>query len=208
MRNSMLVAYMPTASTSYIMGCSPCFEPPTGLTLVRKTLAGNFTLVNKYAVHDLESRGLWDKSMKNEILLSKGGGSIQNITRIPESIRKLYKNAFEIPNDTLIKLAADRQPFICHGQSLNWFMQDPDLKTYLKMLCLAWQRKLKTAIYYLRIETSTEARKTIRQSAGSPPNKAAPTSEVVEDTEEFGVDQSAYTPDSDDDAYECLMCSS
>jgi ribonucleoside-diphosphate reductase alpha chain len=203
MRNSMLIAYMPTASTSYIMGCTPCFEPPTGMTLVRKTLAGNFTLVNKYAVHDLESRGLWNRDMKNEILLSKGGGSIQNITRIPESLRRLYKNAFEIPNETLIKLAADRQPFICHAQSLNWFMQDPNLKTYLQMLFQAWRLELKTAMYYLRIETSSEARKTVRQSSRNPEGEA-----VGADEHFVEVDQSAYTPDSDDDAYECLMCSS
>lgn len=204
-RNSVLIAYMPTASTSYLMGCTPCFEPPTGLTFLRKTLAGNLKLVNKYAVRDLERYGLWNEGMKNEILMSDGGGSIQHIARIPQQLKDLYKNAFEIDQKVLVKLAADRQPFVDQAQSLNWFLRKFTEQTYLELMVTAWAQRLKTGVYYTRIETSGAAQKVVARDLSKFTTEDIATTTVQ--IQDRVAQPTAYTP-SEEDLNVCLMCSS
>lgn len=148
MRNSLLLAPMPTASTSQILGNTECFEPITSNIFQRQTLAGEFTIINKYLIRDLISLGLWSVDMKNRILA--GGGSIQQIQEIPENIRALYKTAWELKQKVLIDQAAERGIYVCQSQSLNLFVEDPDIARISNMHMYAWSRGLKTGIYYLR----------------------------------------------------------
>lgn len=148
MRNSLLLAPMPTASTSQILGSTECFEPITSTIFQRQTLAGEFTIINKHLIHDLISLGLWSTEMKNRILT--GNGSIQHIEEIPTEIRALYKTAWELKQKVLIDQAADRGIYVCQSQSLNLFVEDPDFSKLTNMHFYAWKRGLKTGIYYLR----------------------------------------------------------
>lgn len=148
LRNSLLIAPMPTASTSQILGSNECFEPFTSNIYKRKTLAGEFILVNKYLVADLSRQGMWTDDIRNKIIINDG--SIQKIQEIPEKIRELYKTVWEIKQKTIIEMAADRGPFICQSQSMNLFMESPDFKRLSSMHFYAWQQGLKTGIYYLR----------------------------------------------------------
>lgn len=148
MRNSLLLAPMPTASTSQILGSTECFEPITSTIFQRQTLAGEFTIINKHLIHDLISLGLWSTEMKNRILT--GNGSIQHIEEIPVDIRALYKTAWELKQKVLIDQAADRGIYVCQSQSLNLFVEDPDFSKLTNMHFYAWKRGLKTGIYYLR----------------------------------------------------------
>lgn len=148
MRNSLLLAPMPTASTSQIMGFTESFECITSNVYKRKTLAGEFVLVNKYLINDLIKENLWNKDMKNKILL--GEGSIQNIQEIPLRLRKLYKTVWEISQKVIIDQAADRAVYICQSQSMNLFMEDPDFKKLTSMHFYAFDKKLKTGSYYIR----------------------------------------------------------
>lgn len=148
LRHSMLIALMPTASTSQIMGYTESFEPITANFMVRRTLAGEFIVVNKYLVRDLMALGLWNKMMKDRILA--GNGSIQHIAEIPEDIRALYKTVWEIKQRVLIDQSAARGPFVCHTQSLNLYMEDPDLAKITNMHFYGWRKGLKTGMYYLR----------------------------------------------------------
>jgi ribonucleoside-diphosphate reductase alpha chain len=147
-RNSLLVAPMPTASTSQIMGLNEAAECITSNIYKRKTLAGEFILVNKYLIKDLINEGIWNKDMKNKILL--GEGSVQHIPEIPEKIRKLYKTVWEISQKVIIDQAADRGPYICQSQSMNLFIEDPDFKKLTSMAFYTFDKKLKTGCYYLR----------------------------------------------------------
>lgn len=147
-RNSKLLAPMPTASTSQILGNTECFEPITSNIFQRQTLAGEFTIINKHLIKDLISIGLWSVDMKNRILA--GGGSIQHIEEIPADIRALHKTAWELKQKILIDQAADRGIYVCQSQSLNLFMEDPDISRISNMHMYAWSRGLKTGIYYLR----------------------------------------------------------
>lgn len=147
-RNSLLIAPMPTASTSQILGSNECFEPFTSNIYKRKTLAGEFILVNKYLVDDLEREELWTQDIRNQIVINDG--SVQNITEIPLKIRELYKTVWEIKQKCIIDMAADRGPFICQSQSMNLFMECPDFKRLSSMHFYSWQKGLKTGIYYLR----------------------------------------------------------
>lgn len=148
LRNSLLVAPMPTASTAQILGNNECFEPYTTNIYLRRTLAGEFVVVNKHLVEDLKRVGLWSKEMKD--LMVKAGGSIQNIIDIPEDIKKLYKTVWEISQKCIIDMAADRGRFIDQSQSMNLFMESPTLSKLSSMHMYAWKSGLKTGMYYLR----------------------------------------------------------
>lgn len=146
--NSLLIAPMPTASTSQIMYANECFEPFTSNLYKRKTLAGEFIVLNKYLVDDLIKLGLWTKSVKDQIILNDG--SVQGIKEIPDDIKGLYKTVWELKQKVLIDMASDRGPFICQSQSMNLFMESPDFKRLSSMHFYAWTKGLKTGIYYLR----------------------------------------------------------
>jgi ribonucleoside-diphosphate reductase alpha subunit len=148
LRNSLLVAPMPTASTAQILGNNECFEPYTTNIYLRRTLAGEFVVVNKHLVNDLKKVGLWSKEMKD--LMVKAGGSIQNIVDIPDDIKNLYRTVWEISQKSIIDMAADRGRFIDQSQSMNLFMESPTLSKLSSMHMYAWKAGLKTGMYYLR----------------------------------------------------------
>jgi ribonucleotide reductase alpha subunit len=148
LRNSLLLAPMPTASTSQILGNNECFEPFTSNIYSRRTLAGDFVIPNKYLMNELTSLGLWNEEIKDNIILNKG--SIQHIECIPQKVKDKYKIVWEIPMKHVIDMAADRGAFICQSQSLNLWMEDPDYKALTSMHFYSWQAGLKTGIYYLR----------------------------------------------------------
>ena len=148
LRNSLLLAPMPTASTSQILGNNECFEPFTSNIYSRRTLAGDFVIPNKYLMNELTTLGLWNEEIKDNIILNKG--SIQHIECIPQKVKDKYKIVWEIPMKHVIDMAADRGAFICQSQSLNLWMEDPDYKALTSMHFYSWQAGLKTGIYYLR----------------------------------------------------------
>jgi len=156
-RNSLLVAPMPTASTSQILGNNECFEPFTSNLYARRVLAGDFMVVNKYLVEDLSKIGLWTTDIRTQVIADNG--SIQNIPEIPAEIRELYKTAWEIPQKTLINMARDRAPFICQSQSLNLFLAEPTYAKISSMHMYAWKQGLKTGCYYLRTKAVSSAQK-------------------------------------------------
>jgi len=147
-RNSLLLAPMPTASTSQILGNNECFEPYTQNIYLRRTLAGEFVVVNKHLVDDLKAVGLWSKEMKD--LMVKANGSVQNIMDIPDDLKELYKTVWEISQKTIIDMAADRGVFIDQSQSMNLFVESPTLSKLSSMHFYAWKKGLKTGMYYLR----------------------------------------------------------
>jgi ribonucleoside-diphosphate reductase alpha chain len=147
-RNSLLVAPMPTASTSQIMGFNECFEPFTSNLYKRKTLAGEFILVNKYLLKDLIKLNLWDQNMKERLILDEG--SVATIDTIPKDIRELYKTVWEIKQKNVIDMAVDRGAFICQSQSMNLFVEEPEHRKLTTMHFYSWQKGLKTGMYYLR----------------------------------------------------------
>jgi ribonucleoside-diphosphate reductase alpha chain len=148
LRNSLLLAPMPTASTSQILGYNECIEPITSNIYNRRTLAGEFILANKYLMNDLIKLDLWNEKIKNNIIANHG--SVQHIDVIPQNIRDKYKTVWEIPMRTLIDMAAERGAFICQSQSLNLWLEDPNYSNLTSMHFYAWQKGLKTGIYYLR----------------------------------------------------------
>ncbi|WP_127716127.1 ribonucleoside-diphosphate reductase subunit alpha [Halobacteriovorax sp. HLS] len=154
-RNSLLVAPMPTASTSQILGNNECFEPITSNIYVRRVLSGEFAVVNKFLVNDLIAAGLWDDKMRNEIIANNG--SVQSIERIPEEIKELYKTVWEIKQKTVIDMSAGRAPYIDQGQSLNVHMQEPNFGKLSSMHFYAWKAGLKTGMYYLRTRAAVNA---------------------------------------------------
>ncbi|MFN3589080.1 MAG: ribonucleoside-diphosphate reductase subunit alpha [Spirosomataceae bacterium] len=154
-RNSLLLAPMPTASTSQILGNNECFEPYTSNIYTRRVLSGEFVVVNKHLLHDLVKIGLWNEQMKNELIAANG--SVQQIASIPQNLKDLYKTAWEIKQKTIVDMAADRGAFICQSQSLNIFMQDPNFGKLTSMHFYAWKAGLKTGMYYLRTKAATDA---------------------------------------------------
>ena len=148
LRNSLLLAPMPTASTAQILGNNECFEPYTTNIYLRRTLAGEFVVVNKHLVDHLKNVGLWSKEMKD--LMVKAGGSIHNIVDIPDYIKNLYKTVWEISQKCIIDMAADRGRFIDQSQSMNLFMESPTMSKLSSMHMYAWKQGLKTGMYYLR----------------------------------------------------------
>jgi len=153
-RNSLLVAPMPTASTSQILGNNECFEPYTSNLYTRRTLAGEHIVVNKHLMRDLVRLGLWDEEMREAIMAANG--SVQGIEDIPKEVRDVYKTAYEISQKVIIDMSADRGAFICQSQSLNVFMEAPTFAKLSSMHFYAWQKGLKTGMYYLRSKAATD----------------------------------------------------
>jgi ribonucleotide reductase alpha subunit len=148
LRNSLLLAPMPTASTSQILGFNECIEPITSNIYSRRTLAGEFILANKYLMNDLIKLDLWNDKIKNNIIANHG--SIQHIDMIPAEIKEKYRTVWEIPMRALIDMAADRGAYVCQSQSLNLWLEDPNYSTLTSMHFYSWSKGLKTGIYYLR----------------------------------------------------------
>lgn len=155
LRNSLLLAPMPTASTSQILGNNECFEPYTSNLYTRRVLSGEFTVINKHLVGDLIRLGLWNERMRHRIIAANG--SIQQIDTIPKEVRELYKTVWEIKQRSIIDMAADRGPFICQSQSLNIHMATPNFAKLTSMHFYAWRKGLKTGMYYLRSNAAVEA---------------------------------------------------
>jgi ribonucleotide reductase alpha subunit len=147
-RNSLLISPMPTASTSQIMGFNESFEPFTNNIFQRKTLSGEFIVINKYLINDLIDRGLWNKELKDTIILHEG--SVQNIPEISDDLKAIYKTAWEIKQRNIIDMSADRGRYICQTQSLNIFMEEPDFQKLSSMHFYGHSKGLKTGSYYLR----------------------------------------------------------
>jgi ribonucleoside-diphosphate reductase alpha chain len=161
-RNSLLLAPMPTASTSQILGNNECFEPYTSNIYSRRVLSGEFAVVNKHLLKDLVELGLWNNKMKEAIILANG--SVQNIDSIPQKLKDLYKTVWEIKMRTIIDMAADRGAYICQSQSLNLFISQPSASKLTSMHFYAWKKGLKTGMYYLRTQAAAQAIKFSVQS--------------------------------------------
>jgi len=163
-RNSLLVAPMPTASTSQILGNNECFEPYTSNIYARRVLSGEFAVVNKHLLKDLIKLGLWNESMKNKLI--SANGSVQGIPEIPKDLKELYKTVWEIKQKTILEMAADRGAYICQSQSLNIHIQDVNFGKLTSMHFHAWKLGLKTGMYYLRTKAAADAIKfTIEKQA-------------------------------------------
>lgn len=155
LRNSLLVAPMPTASTAQILGNNESFEPYTSNIYTRRVLSGEFAVVNKHLLKDLVELGLWNNTLKNEIIAHNG--SVQNIASIPQHLKDLYKTIWEISQKTIIEMAADRGAFICQSQSMNLYLPSPNFAKMSSMHFYAWRAGLKTGMYYLRSQAAAEA---------------------------------------------------
>jgi ribonucleoside-diphosphate reductase alpha chain len=167
-RNSLLLAPMPTASTSQILGNNECFEPYTSNIYSRRVLSGEFAVVNKHLLRDLVKLGMWNDALKNKII--GANGSVQNIPEIPQNIKDIYKTVWEIKQRTIIDMAADRGAYICQSQSLNLFIQDANFAKLSSAHFYAWKKGLKTGMYYLRTKAAADAIKfTVDQAALSVP---------------------------------------
>lgn len=154
-RNSLLLAPMPTASTAQILGNNECFEPYTSNIYTRRVLSGEFVVVNKYLLRDLVKLSLWGEDLKNKIIAANG--SVANIPEIPQNLKDLYKTAWEISQKVIIDMAADRGAFICQSQSLNIFMENANFGKLTSMHFYSWKAGLKTGMYYLRTKAATDA---------------------------------------------------
>lgn len=198
-RNSLLLAPMPTASTSQILGNNECFEPYTSNIYTRRVLSGEFVVVNKHLLLDLVKLGLWNDEMKNEII--KANGSIQGIDSIPENIKAIYKTVWEIKMKDIIDMSADRGHFIDQSQSLNLFIDQPNMGKITSMHFYAWEKGLKTGMYYLRTKAATQAIQfTVQKQAKS---QLEP---VVAGKEEYTAEEAiACSIDNPDD---CIACGS
>ena len=155
LRNSLLVAPMPTASTAQIMGNNEAFEPYTTNIYLRRTLAGEFVMLNKHLVKDLQKLGIWNQNLKNEIV--RAGGSVQQLEGVPENLKAIYRTVWEIPQKSIIDMAADRGAYIDQSQSLNIFMENPSLAKLSSMHMYGWKKGLKTGMYYLRTRAKARA---------------------------------------------------
>ncbi|MFM2375626.1 MAG: ribonucleoside diphosphate reductase, alpha subunit [Bacteroidota bacterium] len=194
LRNSLLVAPMPTASTSQILGNNECFEPYTSNIYSRRVLSGEFVVVNKHLLKDLIALKLWDDNMKNRLLAANG--SIQGFEEIPQHIRDLYKTAWEIKQKTIVDMAADRGAFICQSQSMNIFMQEANYGKLTSMHFHAWEKGLKTGMYYLRTKSAADAIKFTVDAEMMRDNKEKSRETALEE-----ISCSLENPD------ECLVCS-
>jgi ribonucleoside-diphosphate reductase alpha chain len=211
MRNSLLLAPMPTASTAQILGNNECFEPYTTNVYSRRTLAGEFIVVNKHLLKDLVNLGLWNDNLKNKLMSTSG--SVQNIDEIPDNLKALYKTAWEISQRVVIDMAADRGAYICQSQSLNIFMENANFGKLTSMHFYAWEKGLKTGMYYLRTKAATDAIKfTVDKSQLSKPKaevviESAPVSvsmNITPDTlSQTNVDAIACSIDNPDSCESC-----
>ncbi|MCR9171215.1 MAG: ribonucleoside-diphosphate reductase subunit alpha [bacterium] len=178
-RNSLLLAPMPTASTAQILGNNECFEPYTSNVYTRRVLSGEFIIVNKHLLKDLVREGLWNQEMRQKIMAANG--SIQNIQEIPQRLKDLYKTAWEISQKAILDQAADRGAYICQSQSLNIFMENANFGKLTSMHFYGWEKGLKTGMYYLRTKAATDAIKfTIDKNVVKAPKaEEAPDAEVT-----------------------------
>jgi len=206
-RNSLLIALMPTASTSQILGWNECIEPFTNNIYTRKTLAGTFVIVNKYLVSDLLELGIWNQNIKDKIIMDDG--SVQNIAEIPQAIRDRYKTVWELKQKALIDLAADRAPFVCQTQSMNLFVKNPTYKTLNAMHFYSWKKGLKTGIYYLRSQAKTAAQKfsVDLEKIGSGAGSGGGSGHGDSSKKENGKEEIKRTIEVKEEP-ECIMCSS
>lgn len=177
--NSLLVAPMPTASTSQILGNNECFEPYTSNIYTRRVLSGEFVVVNKHLLKDLVALGLWNNDMKNQIILANG--SIQAIDIIPDYIKELYKTVWEIKMRNIIDMAADRGAYICQSQSLNLFVNAPNTSKLTSMHFYAWEKGLKTGMYYLRTQAASQAVKFTVENQGGKAIEAVIPAQMTQD---------------------------
>ena len=196
LKNSLLIAPMPTASTSQILGYTECFEPMTTNIYARRTLAGEFVVINRYLMEDLMSRGLWSQEMKQKIIGLNG--SIQGLAEIPDDIQALYKTAWEIKQRTLIDMAAARGPFICQSQSLNLFLENPNYAKLTSMHFYGWKAGLKTGCYYLRTKAPVMAQKFTIDPTLLVTGKSV-SGEADEDSNASGASSSAESDSEDED---------
>ena len=194
LRNSLLVAPMPTASTSQILGNNECFEPYTSNIYSRRTLSGEFVVVNKHLLKDLIAIGVWNDEVREQLMANNG--SVQNIEGIPQDIKDLYKTAYEISQKVIIDLVADRGAYICQSQSMNLFMENPNFSKLTSMHFFAWEKGLKTGMYYLRSKAATDA---IKFTLSDKYQKKF----VAEEAEAEGVEEVQACSIDDPD---CLMC--
>lgn len=199
-RNSLLLAPMPTASTSQILGNNECFEPYTSNIYSRRTLSGEFIIVNKHLMHDLVALGLWNEDMKESII--KQNGSIQNIKEIPDYIKEVYKTVWELKQKNIIDMAADRGAYICQSQSMNLFIENPNFGKLTSMHFYAWEKGLKTGIYYLRTKSAADP---IKFSITAE-NKNAKTQEVQINLSKIEAEEQIQC--SIDDPDSCIACGS
>ncbi|HLV21524.1 MAG TPA: ribonucleoside-diphosphate reductase subunit alpha, partial [Polyangiaceae bacterium] len=170
LRNSLLIAIAPTATIASIAGCYECIEPQVSNLFKRETLSGDFIQINRYLVADLKKLGLWDEAMRARLKLSEG--SVQDIAELPEELRRIYRTAWELPMRSLIDMAADRGAFIDQSQSLNLFVENPNVGQLSSMYFYAWKRGLKTT-YYLRSRPATRiAKATVEAPAAPDPSGA------------------------------------
>jgi len=181
-RNSLLIAPMPTASTSQILGNNECFEPITSNIYTRRTLAGEFIVINKHLMKELIALRLWSKELKNSIIENKG--SVQHLDGLSDHMKNKYKTVWEIPMRHIIDMAKDRGAFICQSQSLNLWMEEPNYNSLTSMHFYSWKAGLKTGIYYLRRKAKHQA-------------------------QQFTIDpdKKINTLSSEEDEEECIMCS-
>ncbi len=194
-RNSLLMAPMPTASTAQILGNNECFEPYTSNIYTRRVLSGEFIIVNKHLLRDLVKEGLWNPEMRQRLMATNG--SVQNISEIPQEIKDLYKTAWEVSQKVIIEQAADRGAYICQSQSLNIFMENANFGKLTSMHFYGWKKGLKTGMYYLRTKAATDAIKfTV--------DKAVTSQKITAKTIE---DKQAEIACSLDDPDNCEMCS-
>ena len=199
-RNSLLLAPMPTASTAQILGNNECFEPYTSNLYTRRVLSGEFIIVNRNLLKDLVKAGLWNRDMRLKIM--SANGSIQNISEIPQEIKDLYKTAWEISQKTILELAADRGAYICQSQSLNIFMENANFAKLTSMHFYGWEKGLKTGMYYLRTKAATDAIKfTVDQAISSEPEALDSEDGDMTLEEQAALACSLENPDS------CEMCS-
>jgi ribonucleoside-diphosphate reductase alpha subunit len=206
LRNSLLLAPMPTASTSQILGNNECFEPYTSNIYTRRTLSGEYIVVNKHLLKDLIRLGLWNDDMKHTLMAANG--SIQNIEGLPQDLKDLYKTVWEISQKVIIDMAADRGAYICQSQSMNLFVENPNFGKLSSMHFYAWQKGLKTGMYYLRSKAATDPIKfTVKAGAK---NKT-----MAKATATVSATQNAVSPDTANesdgqacnlDDPDCLMC--
>lgn len=201
-RNSLLIAPMPTASTSQILGNNECIEPFTSNIYSRRTLAGEFVIVNKYLMKELIDLGLWNEDLKNRIIRDKG--SVQYIEEIPDDIKERYKIVWELPMRDLIDMSTDRGHFVCQSQSLNLWVENPDYSILTSMHFYAWNKGLKTGIYYLR----TKAKASAQQFTIEPEKKPNTGNMSPRDRpEEKDNDKQASSEENNEADEGCLMCS-
>ncbi len=210
LRNSLLTATMPTASTSQILGNNECFEPFTSNLYSRRTLAGDFTVINRHMLKDLVEQGLWTKEVRNQVIAD--GGSIQNVAAIPASTKALYKTVWEITQKAVISMAADRGPYICQSQSLNIHIRSPNADTIGAMHFFGFKKGLKTGMYYLRTRPKAEPTKiTVDRRALSNTKNASDAAATMANKHKPTVSGSTHSNANNDDdqgSSECLMCGS